>query len=509
MPAKVILLAVQGPIKGTKYRFDDQLLCMTGRAETCMLQLTGEAAAGVSRQHCMFDVKPPNVTLFDLESRNGTYVNGQRITGEDHPEKIKSRELKSGDLIRIGGNVFEIKLIPAAKCCICGNELPDDPPENADPASVTQRIICADCLAQGRLLPSAASQPSAKTVKFKVCHLCGTRIASQTDNGKTVFTCEECKERQKRDPMQTFHMPELEMRGGSMLIVKGYRAIKQIGRGGMGAVYLAENTENLERVALKILLPEIACMEQCREDFIREANNLRELRHPNIVTLKECDYNSGSLYLALEYCSEGNLREFLKKTGQTLALPLALDLACQILDGLEYAHNVRLKQTSFLDAQTYIVNGLVHRDIKPANIFLTRQDGVLTAKISDFGLAKAFDMAGISGCTQTGDFSGTLGFIPKQQFLNYKYVKPEVDVWSAAATLYYMLTGRSPRTFSSNSLEVMHIFNQPPVPIREYNPFVSENLAQIIDHALDDRSEQLHFKSAAQLKFALRQVGGA
>ena len=123
MPAKVILLAVQGPIKGTKYRFDDQLLCMTGRAETCMLQLTGEAAAGVSRQHCMFDVKPPHVTLFDLESRNGTYVNGQRITGEDHPEKIKSRELKSGDLIRIGGNVFEIKLIPAAKCCICGNEL--------------------------------------------------------------------------------------------------------------------------------------------------------------------------------------------------------------------------------------------------------------------------------------------------------------------------------------------------------------------------------------------------
>lgn len=503
MPAKVILLAVQGPIEGTKYRFDDQLLCMTGRAETCMLQLTGDAAAGVSRQHCMFDIKPPHATLFDLESRNGTYVNGQRITGEDHPEKIKSRELKSGDLIRIGSNVFEIKLFPAAKCCICGEELPDDPPETTN---ITQRIICPDCLAQGRLLPTATPQPSAKTIKFKVCHLCGARIASQTQDNKTVFTCEDCKARQKHNPMQTFHIPELQSRGGSMLIVKGYRAIKQLGRGGMGAVYLAENVDSLERVALKILLPEIACMEQCREDFIREANNLRSLRHPNIVALKECDYNSGSLYLALEYCSEGNLREYLKRTGQSLTVTLALDLTCQLLDGLEYAHNVRLEQISFLDAQTYTVNGLVHRDIKPANIFLARQDGALTAKISDFGLAKAFDMAGISGCTKTGDFSGTLGFIPKQQFLNYKYAKPEVDVWSAAATLYYMLTGKAPRSFNSNTREVMHTFSHPPIPIREYNPFVPENLAQLIDFALDDRGDQLNFKSAAQLKFAIREI---
>lgn len=503
MPAKVILLAVQGPIEGTKYRFDEQLLCMTGRAESCMLQLTGEAAAGVSRQHCMFDINPPYATLFDLESRNGTYVNGKKITGEDHPEKIKSRELKNGDLIRIGCNVFEIKLFPAAKCCICGNELPDDPPETAED---TQRIICADCLAQGRILPSLSPQPSAKTVKFNICRLCGARIASQTQSSSCSFICEECRGRQDHDMMQTFHIPELESRGGSMLIVKNYRAIKQLGRGGMGAVYLAEHVETLERVALKILLPEIASVEQCREDFMREANNLRELRHPNIVAMKECDYNSGSLYLALEYCSEGNLRDYLKRTDQTLAVPLALDLICQILDGLEYAHNVRLEQISFFDAQTYVVNGLVHRDIKPANIFLGRQDGALTAKISDFGLAKAFDMAGISGCTRTGDFSGTLGFIPKQQFLNYKYAKPEVDVWSAAATLYYMLTGRAPRTFGNQTLEVMHIFNHPPTPIRELNPYVPEKVAQVIDLALDDRGEQLHFKSAAQLKFAIRDA---
>lgn len=255
---------------------------------------------------------------------------------------------------------------------------------------------------------------------------------------------------------------------------------------------------------MKLLLPEIAVHDQCREDFIREANNLKALRHPNIVGLKECAYTGGALYLALEYCNEGTLREFMHRTGTTLPVPTAVDLACQILDGLEYAHNVRLEQESLFDAQTYTVNGLVHRDIKPSNIFLTLEDGVLSAKIADFGLAKAFDMAGISGCTRTGDFSGTLGFISKQQYLNYKYVKPEVDVWATAATLYYMLTGVSPRDFSSPE-DLMQIFNRRPRRIRELNGEIPERLAEVIDTALDDR-QTLHFRSADQLKFSLQKA---
>jgi len=201
------------------------------------------------------------------------------------------------------------------------------------------------------------------------------------------------------------------------------------------------------------------------------------------------------------------LREFLQRSGKTLDVSVALDLTCQILDALEYAHNVRFEQVSLLDGQTYTVNGLVHRDIKPANIYLTRAEGALFAKIADFGLAKAFDMAGISGCTCTGDFSGTLGFVSKQQFLNYKYVKPEVDVWACAATLYYMLTGQPPRNFP-NAMEVMRVFSKAPVPIREVNPYVPEKIAAVIDQALDDR-ETLHFKTADQLRFALEDARSA
>lgn len=517
MPAKVLLHAVRGPLAGAKYRFDEQMLCMIGRSENCMLQLSGDAGEGVSRHHCLLDVRPPQAFLSDLNSRNGTFVNdknigvrGKRSAGSDAPSGL--RQLADGDQIRVGNNVFSVILVSAAHCCVCGNELPDDDFSGRGRFE-TRRLICPECLAAGRTLPPAP--PSAKTILFQVCAVCGAKVAvSACPNGgsweenSTAFICADCLAK-RPDPGKTFPMPELEARGqSSLLTLSGYRVLKRIGRGGMGAVYLAESEKTLEKAALKILLPEIAVHEQCREDFIREANNLKPLKHPNIVELKDCGYSGGALFLALEYCSEGTLREFMIRLGHPLPVQTALDLAYQILDGLEYAHNVRLEQVSLLDAHVYTVNGLVHRDIKPANIFLTKQDGSLTAKISDFGIAKAFDMAGISGCTRTGDFSGTLGFIPKQQFLNYKYVKPEVDIWAAAATLYFMLTGRPPRDFSDTSRDVMRIFNAPPLPVRDFLPRLSPRLAEVIDSALDDRV-QLHFKSADQLKFALRDAQNA
>ncbi len=496
MPAKVLLTALKGPLEGTKYRFDEPMLCMIGRAESCMLRLVDEAGDGVSRHHCLLDIKPPKATVCDLGSRNGTYLTGERLP------QSQTRELVSGNIIQIGQNAFEITLVPARKCCICGEEMPDSVPGSS---KRTSRLICSNCIQKGRE-PYAA--PSAKTVLFQICSVCGQRIASSQENGKvwledsSTFICSDCLSSQQ-DMSKTFRMPTQEIRSGqNVLQIQNYRVIKLIGRGGLGAVYLAENIHTLERVALKILLPEIAVQDQCREDFMREAENLRALKHPNIMELKDCGYTGGALYLALDYCPEGSLREYMAKTGKTLPLHTALALTCQILEGLEYAHNVRLEQMSLLDAQLYTVNGLVHRDIKPANIFLTRQPGgELAAKISDFGLAKAFDMAGISGCTRTGDFSGTLGFIPKQQYLNYKYVKPEVDVWATAATLYCMLTGRTPRNFSDPG-NLNRIFEKSPVPLWDYNPYIPKAVARVIDSALDDR-QSIRFRSADQLKFAL------
>lgn len=520
MPAHVLLTSVKGPLNGTKYRFDEPMLCMIGRSTGCMIQLTGNEGEGVSRHHCLLDIRPPNAFLSDLGSRNGTFVNGRRLetnerekTSPSDPPRAVIHPLADGDRIRIGCNLFQVSLVAALRCRICGRELPETPDNEEDSGqdlSKTQCLICTECLTRGQTSPV---QPAAKTILFPVCSVCGARIACSGDGCRDgeaweenagAFICKNClANRPERG--KTFRMPELEIRRKSgLLTLPGYRVLKQIGRGGMGAVYLAESIETLEKVALKILLPEIAVYEQCREDFIREAENLKQLRHPNIVELKDCACGDSALYLVLEFCSEGTLKEFMRRAGGTLPLQTALDIARQVLDALDYAHNVRMEQLSLFDNQTYTVNGLVHRDIKPSNIFLSRQDGTLLAKIADFGIAKAFDLAGISGCTRTGDFSGTLGFIPKQQFLNYKYVKPEVDIWAAAASLYYMLTGKTPRDFF-NVRDAVRIFDTLPVPLRERNPDIPHVIAEVVDSALDDR-EKLRFKTASQLAFALKEA---
>lgn len=499
MPAKVLLTALRGPIEGTKYRFDEPMLCMVGRAESCMLRLIDDAGDGVSRHHCLLDIKPPKASICDLGSRNGTLLNRERLA------QSETRQLFSGDIIQIGQNAFEITLIEARKCYICGEEMPD---EIATSNTRTSRIVCDACILGGR---EAHENTGSKNAAFQICSVCGQRIASNQPSGQmwqedcSSFICADCAQNQNYNG-KTFRMPKMEIRRGkNMLQVNNFRVLNLIGRGGLGAVYLAENIQTLERVALKILLPEIAVEDQSRDDFIREAENLRNLKHPNIVELKECGYTGGALFLALDYCAEGSLREFMLRSGITFKLKTALNLTCQILDGLEYAHNVRLEQMSLLDAQFYTVKGLVHRDIKPANIFLTRlPGGELSAKISDFGLAKAFDMAGISGCTRTGDFSGTLGFIPKQQYLNYKYVKPEVDIWATAATLYYMLTGKTPRNFSDPT-DINRIFENAPSPIKSHNPYIPDEIAEVIDSALDDR-QSFRFRSAYQLKSALQEA---
>ncbi|MBR4076886.1 MAG: FHA domain-containing protein, partial [Lentisphaeria bacterium] len=112
MPAKVLLTALKGPLEGTKYRFDEPMLCMVGRSESCMLRLIDEAGDGVSRHHCLLDIKPPQASICDLGSRNGTYLNREKLT------QSQTRELASGNIIQIGHNAFEITLVPARKCCI-------------------------------------------------------------------------------------------------------------------------------------------------------------------------------------------------------------------------------------------------------------------------------------------------------------------------------------------------------------------------------------------------------
>jgi eukaryotic-like serine/threonine-protein kinase len=118
------------------------------------------------------------------------------------------------------------------------------------------------------------------------------------------------------------------------------------------------------------------------------------------------------------------------------------------------------------------------------------------AKVADFGLAKAFELAGLSGFTETGMWGGTLEFMPHQQLINFKYAKPEVDVWAMAASLYYMLTDEYARDFVGDDA----------IPIRGRDPSIPEAVAQVIDRALVD-DPAIVYKTADDLRMALEAVG--
>jgi len=183
-------------------------------------------------------------------------------------------------------------------------------------------------------------------------------------------------------------------------------------------------------------------------------------------------------------------------------MELATKITMDVLEGLDYAHHapltVEIKGGSKVSAK-----GLVHRDFKPSNIFLTGSGNNMRAKVADFVLAKAFVTSGLSGHTRTGVYAGTPVFMARQQITNFKYAKPEVDVWAAAASYYYMLTGDYPKDFAKGSDAFSVALNSNAVPIRKRNKNIPEKLAKVIDTALKEKPE-IPIKSAAELRDAIK-----
>lgn len=497
MAGKIILNVIEGAYTGTRYRFDSRMLCFIGRAPNCNIQLQGEAAEGISRCHCLLDIQPPRAMIRDLGSKNGTFLNEHEIGNAKMAEgkELPFYELSDNDTIRIGFNVFRVSLVQPLKCHVCHKVLPDSTP--VDPVSGYR--ICMECLSIGMRSPVL---PASKTLPMRTCAVCGINILFPPDKNAPPpggFLCNDCRLR-NADPNRTHKLPENNQTASNLFSIPGYRTLRHLGKGGMGDVYLGQNTETLEKVAIKVLRPDIASFEDCRTDFLREVENLKRMQHPNIIGWKDFQKNEEAYFLIQEYCSGGTLRNWMELHGGTLELRTALDLTYQILDGLDYIHHLHFTQISELDDREHQVTGLVHRDITPRNIFISVSENIPEAKISDFGLAKAFELAGLSGNTRTGDFSGTFGFICKQQLLNYKYARPEVDVWAAAAVLYYMLTGTPPRDFTGD--KTMRGFEKPPLSIAGKHPELTSALAAVIDGALDD-SDKLRYSTASALKMAL------
>jgi len=251
------------------------------------------------------------------------------------------------------------------------------------------------------------------------------------------------------------------------LDIPGYEIEKELGRGGFGVVFRARRLSDSVPVAIKVLLPRVAVRPAELEKFLREMTITAQLRHRNIVKLYDQGHSEGIPWFVMEYCEGGSLWDFIRQHGGKVPLETARPIMLAALEGLAHAHQ----------------QGIVHRDLKPQNILLDR--GV--ARISDFGLAKNFQQAGFSGLSITGNYAGTPLFMPREQLINFKYMKPVSDVWSMAATFYFMLTGQFPYPFTPKRDAIDVILNEAVVPIAKRQAGLGSKLCAAIDISLSNK----------------------
>lgn len=344
----------------------------------------------------------------------------------------------------------------------------------------------------------------AEKKKQKKCAQCGkTFIPKSSDQ----TLCPDCVN--KRDEAEVILKALLEaMIGGAAQSaepspVEGYEKVQRLGRGGMGEVWKVREKKTGKYFALKTMLPQMAVNEQAKTLFLREAKVSEQLDHKNVVRTYKSGCANGVFYILMDLCEGGSVDGLMAKHGGKLCLEQATLITLQVLDGLEYVHNVKvdvdIKKGLFNSTKEVEAYGLVHRDFKPGNIFLADNTDYPVAKVADFGMAKAFETAGMSKVTKDGSAMGTPQFMPRQQAVNFRYSEPDVDVWAAAASYYNMLTGQFPRDFAPGKNPCMVLMTGGIVPIRQRDQSIPPKLAAVIDRALQEVPE-IGYKSAATFR---------
>ncbi len=247
-----------------------------------------------------------------------------------------------------------------------------------------------------------------------------------------------------------------------------YRVISPLGAGGMGEVYLAEDTKLGRKIALKLLPPQFATDSERQERFKQEARAVSALNHPNIITIYEIEKAENLSFIATEFIDGQTLRRRISE--KNLSVNETIDIAIQITSALESAHSV----------------GIVHRDIKPANIMI-RKDGIV--KVLDFGLAKlTLDTSETRDQTAPNRVMGTINYMSPEQALG-ENVDARTDIFSFGVVLYEMLSGISPFAGASDAAIYNATINKNPPSLNESNSEIPLALDRIIKHAIEKKRE--------------------
>jgi serine/threonine protein kinase/predicted Zn-dependent protease len=275
-------------------------------------------------------------------------------------------------------------------------------------------------------------------------------------------------------------MPIKELTAGTTF-ARRYQIIEDLGKGGMGRVYKAFDTEVREKLALKLLNPDIGTDERTIERFRNELKLARQISHRNICRMYDFSCEEGTYYITMEYVSGEDLKSLIHRIG---ALPIgkAVSIAGQVAEGLSEAHRL----------------GVIHRDLKPQNIMIDR-DG--NARIMDFGIARSIAARGITGA---GVMIGTPEYMSPEQ-VDGKEADPRADIYSLGIILFEMLTGRLPFEGDTPlSVAVKQKTDSPPDP-KSLNAQIPDELGRIVLKCLE-KSKEKRYQSAGEVLADLARI---
>ncbi|MGB3863188.1 MAG: serine/threonine-protein kinase, partial [Candidatus Aminicenantaceae bacterium] len=287
------------------------------------------------------------------------------------------------------------------------------------------------------------------------CADCGTQLGVSEEK--------PIKAKEPKKPIEhteTLQAPREELTTGSTF-ARRYQIIEELGKGGMGKVYKADDIELREKVALKLIKPEISSDKNTVERFQNELKFARKIVHKNVGRMYDLGKEEGSYYITMEYVEGQDLKGLIRQSGQ-LAIGTTISIAKQICEGLVEAHRL----------------GVVHRDLKPSNIMIDK-DG--QARIMDFGIARSLKGKGITGA---GVMIGTPEYMSPEQ-VEGKDVDQRSDIYSLGTILFEMVAGRVP--FEGDTPFTVGVKHKSEIPVdpREINAQVPEDLSLIILKCLE------------------------
>ena len=357
--------------------------------------------------------------------------------------KMATAHLKSGDRIQGGETVLEVQVSGEA-------------------------VSASD----SRLQKTKFSTPTLVTIQCLNCGM-SSKIEASRPDAKLSYVCDDCHEKLRRNPQE----------------IPGYQMIRVLGKGGMGSVMLARRISDGRAVAIKTLLPEVAVSEKSLKRFVREIEVASSLTHPHIVGYIEHGTHNGIVHLVSEFVGGMDASRLSKQNGGKLGYREVVIIIEQILSALDYAHSL----------------GFVHRDIKEQNILVEGSFPYYDSKLTDFGLAKSFREAGMSGVTMIGDVAGTIAYMPPEQIRDYKDVRPPSDIYAAGMTAYSLLTGAHAFDINSEagiSEMLKAIFEKPFMPISQRMPDIPFGIAAVIEKSIT-KEVSLRWSTAGEMRIAL------